>query len=260
MAMLGLRPQLKFCALILAMAVHACGPDDGADDAASLKQNSGRGRTLGLFFAGNASCDRYGDQENSPLGASFYGRVEDLSKSVIERDGGHFDILVSCFTLDSKLYITSTKPGAPVERLQDSDVTTYIAGWLNQAAENTRLLLVGHSYGGWLALKTLPSLVAGLPAPPERVDMVTIDPISKKNCKLSHPMGCSGAPSDITDDDYARISELTRRWVNFYQRWTPVVRSSAIAKAHANFRLDAGHTTIDTHPDVWQQISELVHL
>jgi pimeloyl-ACP methyl ester carboxylesterase len=97
-----------------------------------------------------------------------------------------------------------------------------------------RLVLVGHSYGGWTAMR----VAAKLAAEGRAVDLVTIDPISPARCTqidflrgalaTSGSQGCTTGPKDADD---ALLSHRLASWRNFYQTSDPLVHSASIPGA-----------------------------
>ncbi len=96
------------------------------------------------------------------------------------------------------------------------------------------VFIVGHSHGGWLAMKTALILPASVPL----AGVVTNDPISRVNCgvqailwQVNHN-GCQEAPQDVSDDERGQI--LARisgggQWRHYYQRNFAPLRSAAFA-------------------------------
>ena len=149
--------------------------------------------------------------------------------------------------------ITNSDDPYAVQSIDGRDVPDYVRRFYS-AHSNQKLLWIGHSYGGWLSLKTLIALQEqNISIPPP--DLFTIDPISKRNCSVTSPLGCSSAPTDVSEAEYLRLGESVGEWMNFYQRKTPVVRSSPVRGARSNIEIAVGHTRIDNHPLVWQNIT-----
>ena len=116
------------------------------------------------------------------------------------------------------------------------------------------IFLIGHSYGGWLAMKTVYELADNL----EFTGLFTIDPISRKTCNYESPLGCISAPEDIIPFQRIKIRRNTSKWLNFYQSETWYLHSSHILQAHANFIIPKSHTDIDTEESVWLRIKNIV--
>jgi pimeloyl-ACP methyl ester carboxylesterase len=136
----------------------------------------------------------------------------------------------------------------------------------------TRITWVGHSWGGWLALKTTLALAA-LPAGtrPTVALLGTIDPISGAECRpkrmaetlweyifghLTPRPECTRAPQDL--------AKWEGRWLNFYQTQARHLHSGP-AGARDEFRVVipgypestdsfGPHLEIDSRPEVWDQI------
>ena len=107
------------------------------------------------------------------------------------------------------------------------------------ALPNPEVSIIGHSYGGWTAMKLMLAL-----DPSIKVHrLITLDPISRDNCSLqqfaknaeaiidnasSNSRGCSIAPEDFTATELAAIAAKTEKWVNYYQTTGIFLHSSAI--------------------------------
>lgn len=123
---------------------------------------------------------------------------------------------------------------------------------LSRASGMARMVVIGHSHGGWRAIKLAasPYLAANLPLP---ITLVSIDPVSRMTClKLREP-GCREAPSDLSWDELRYLNTRVR-WLNAYQDNGLLLKSSAIAAAHANIPVVSNHVAIQTDVTVWQAL------
>lgn len=199
----------------------------GSRDVSMLK---GEGQLPLLFgIGGRNSCSPSG---NSPRAMSMYPWLE----KVAAKQG--LDLALACFDAQGIPYFESE---GKVEKLSPEEIGNRLL------RQSSNLTVVGHSYGGWLALETVLRLegVARL---------YTIDPISPFECNFVEPwrwLGCTRAPSHIP---YHVISQKTVAWFNFYQTSTPYLHSSEIPQA-ANIHIKSrGHTEIDESPEVWDAV------
>ena len=91
----------------------------------------------------------------------------------------------------------------------------------------SKVVVVAHSHGGWVALQVLLKKYI----PTKQISLITIDPISMKNCTSSKFMmgltgilpdflkdqSCKEAPSDISRSQYRQIASSVSDWTNYYQ-------------------------------------------
>ena len=197
---------------------------------------SASNRLLIVAMGGRNSCEKVAPY--SPKTMSMYTEVQ----KALDKLSPHYartDILASCFRGDGQLfYIDSLL--ADVKKGDMRDIAS-----LMDSTQAT-VVVIGHSYGGWLAMQTL--LHARL-----KVSLFTIDPISPVNCAFLKPqnwLGCIKAPTDIP---YDIVAQRTFDWHNFFQTSTRYLHSSEIPQARKNIYLSgSGHTTIDNHQAIWQ--------
>jgi hypothetical protein len=116
--------------------------------------------------------------------------------------------------------------------------------------DESQAILMGHSYGGWVVM----SMGAQLTASQAFGQLYTVDPISKINCSIRHPLGCQSAPEDIGAADRVRIANKTTAWHNYYQTNTAHLHSSSISQADTNSLSERIHREVDTDPMVWRDV------
>lgn len=204
-----------------------------------------------MLFGGNRSCKPGLDAAPSPLHMDMARRAIGLINQFRSR-GGTVDVLTSCFTSPDKVLVSrnfSPKFEAidPENLLNEAHSTADI---------NHRIFVIGHSYGGWVAMKMAEDLNAQAG---QLAGLVTIDPISRKDCTYTNWTNCLGAPRDFGDDALRGIKEKTAHWANFYQTTTPFLHSSEIAQADVNTKLDATHFTIDSNEAVWRHLDRMLN-
>ena len=146
-----------------------------------------------------------------------------------------------------------------------------------RAAElNAPIVIIGHSYGGWLTMKAAQTKTEA----PIKL-LLTMDPISAVTCtaevmtqiietKLNYdlfaaPPGCVTSPKDISAAQQNQIRGNVRRWVNLWQRDTfNVLHGSPIDQAeNEEVFLDGadainGHINMGLSESVWQKIQTYV--
>ncbi len=130
------------------------------------------------------------------------------------------------------------------------------------------VFVVGQSYGGWLAVRTVLALPSGVLAQ----GLVTIEPISPVNCLPrvllasfltgAHP-GCNEAPSDLKLQ-FKVVRRAVRVWSHFYQTDFPYLHSSSIADADSTTKMNypptylpfGAHMLTETDERIWKRIAE----
>ncbi|MEZ4743489.1 MAG: hypothetical protein R3B45_13770 [Bdellovibrionota bacterium] len=201
-------------------------------------------------FAGNNSCN----SDAGELGFDgIYGQILDLQRRLVEEGHAEVEYFVTCYTNGANKisYLNSWEQRPKL--LQEESVVREKVFEKLRSLHHAKSLMVGHSYGGWLAM----SLAKSLSAEEELGYFYTLDPISKKNCNFSDLDGCNEAPRDILPEMREHIAVSTDEWNNYYQDNTWFLHSSAISHASSNVKLaDADHFDIDEHGAIWQDIYE----
>jgi len=114
--------------------------------------------------------------------------------------------------------------------------------------------MIGHSHGGWLAIKNTLALANEV-----SVDaLFSSDPISRVYCRPPAITGCTGFPQDITKDNQEEVKGTTGYWLNAWQSQTFYLHSGPSGSADDNMKISAGHTAMDNHVDLWAKIDAKV--
>lgn len=145
-----------------------------------------------------------------------------------------------------------------------------------QSNRDAKLVLVAHSYGGWLGMKLFQD---GFTESFQSKQLFTIDPISVKECYwwtfAIRSAACHRAPQDIRAEN---IRDSVDYWANYFQRDHTWLNSSEIPMAHQNKQMHyaakiaadrrlrknknrnniVGHNRIDVDPRVWGEITAIV--
>jgi pimeloyl-ACP methyl ester carboxylesterase len=243
-----------------ALAAAACGkPFQKTNDANTPGELLGQKppKPLIVGMAGYSTCAQskdYHDGQWGPLGSPMFRRIEGLAETVTEKFGVEPTILASCFTKESKIIASSSLDDWSVTQPKDEE---YLNRIYEQFPLYTDVFVVGHSYGGWLAMK----LAESYEGDPSLIKTLhTIDPISKKLCYFDNVSECLSAPRDILTDARQHISLYSGVWVNPWQDATFFLHSSAISEADFNPKYNLDHWDIDNNDDVWADISQRVNL
>lgn len=215
------------------------------------------------FFGGYTSCAANGntpDPKEQRLADAF-----DAALAAVEETSDKETVTIrSCFTADAgKVHLVTSVEPDKTRSIDLANLAKELGSFLSSKVPGGRLRLVGHSYGGW----TVMSLAKDLPASVTIDTLVTIDPISTRDCTpldfLSGGAGCKRAPSDFGVDGLAAIKKRVGPWVNFYQTSDTVLFSSPTNGAE-NIRMDypsaalGPHNAIIEDAQVIKKIAEVV--
>lgn len=174
-----------------------------------------------------------------------------------------FDAGIFEHPLDEVEHMYRTYVNADRTRRTTSEISAYTAPYqLIQDLETEAMALeqqgytmplqvyfVGHSHGGWFAMRSTAHL-ANNPRIQVR-QLYTVDPISYSLCpshkfvnnvarnsipswNTSSPDDCHRAPRDLVDLEPSIRSTVDGNWTNFYQTTMPYLRSGPIAAASWN--------------------------
>ncbi len=170
-----------------------------------------------------------------------------------------------------------------VERLPPEQMMDKIISKLSEPElKNADVHIVGHSYGGWTAMKFLNQTVKKFPSGAEQPfkikTFVTLDPISKVECKpkliFDHlnglvmeskslpaditPAGCRRAPVDFNSDLKAMACRVAV-WKNYYQTASGILASSSIGSEQKLPIINVDLMSIPTPRDPRAFVKSSVH-
>jgi pimeloyl-ACP methyl ester carboxylesterase len=208
-------------------------------------------RPMVVAFGGFGSCAVAG--YTSEMKASVM--IDHLARNL------DADLIKTCFALSTSTVFAENIESGEGFRGSISDLFDFIA----ESADGP-ILLVGQSYGGWLALQA--SL--HLPSEIRILGLATIDPISMETCSpanfagsilIGSDPGCTEAPSDLASK-FERIKRRVGDWHHFYQTEFSNLHSSRIPIATTNQKLSYGeswhpfgaHALTETDPRIWNNI------
>jgi pimeloyl-ACP methyl ester carboxylesterase len=143
--------------------------------------------------------------------------------------------LFSCFDKIGNLFYTSSRHPRKAQRVDITNIKPLINEYVALSNDLERpILAMGHSYGGWLAIKVL----ARLPRKIKQGLLVTLDPISYTQCSplnyakvIGNFLGgygysairglepCQRSPVDITTAELKQMRYILadNRWKNYFQ-------------------------------------------
>lgn len=225
----------------------------GQNNRSQLK-SEGPTKPLLIVMGGFSTCGEHREhgKRETPLGMELRGYEAALRREIESDRGIVFDVILSCYTKLAELRFVHSFDN--YKKLH-TEVTygTFIDHLHQQIALHPNTFVIGHSYGGWLAMKT----TASYGGPDEHIKtLYSIDPISRKTCLLENPVSwgnCTIAPPDIKDDQRNMIQQVTEHWSNYWQNKTFYLHSSKIDQADVNVKVNASHTEIDNSDQVWSE-------
>jgi pimeloyl-ACP methyl ester carboxylesterase len=163
--------------------------------------------------------------------------------------------LIACQFNNQNSYIYKMSSSSRVIRQSGIADLAKSLNALTASVESPEVYFVGHSYGGWAAMKLAMTL-----DPQVKVGaLVGVDAISSKNCLpsqfldslLKRPVpGCTEAPSDITSIERINLAQKVRIWLNLYQLDSRLLHSGAIANAENSMRRYPGRGLL-AHGDIF---------
>ncbi len=184
--------------------------------------------------------------------------------------GVYYNVVATCYKkLTDKVYVFSSRSKNKLASATHNELYRFLKN-TSQTTTSQTISFVGHSYGGWLAMKAATNLSNQLTIN----GLATLDPISVESCNILKAIrspyqliravykGCVRAPDDV---NYGLISLHVDWWDNFYQDNSRLLHSSAIDKANNHF-LDysynrvlspfKAHMAVDSDDRAWERFSE----
>jgi hypothetical protein len=235
------------------MSLFSCGIKNTSD--ATISESPPPRKAMVVSMSGYTTCradEGHHNGEPGPMGTAFYARAAAVSETIREKTGLTPDIFASCYNADKELITSSTLN--PVEAKVYFDLD-YLKELRSVMASYTDIYVVGHSYGGWLAMK----LVERWEGSPESIKaLYTFDPISRELCFFDRPEYCMSAPKDILAIGRQHIRENTGVWINPWQDETFFLHSSAIPQADENPKHEVEHFNIDSVQSIWDNLKSRI--
>lgn len=222
----------------------------------SLVSTSAPAATVFLISGGYVSCRTgWSDPTAAPV---FQAALPHLDQKAFVAVCFHSDSTVMSFRSDLADAVGQGDVDALVEAVHAR---------LSAAEPGSKLVVIGHSYGGWAAIKAAAALVHDV----DIAYLATIDPVSVVGCPPSayleadEPFGpCTESPVDLAAD-FTTIRDAGVPWVQFYQDRYKFIRSTPIADATRNVFLTypnltdfwawQAHALMDGDQRVWTEIT-----
>lgn len=200
-----------------------------------------------VVMGGYKSCQHPFDAPG-PIDLSLFTAFHALRVEMRQQTGYDIPYVMSCYEDKNPVvrFTTSAAPGQVITA-EESDLASVIKPLVNPG---TPVVFIGHSYGGWLAMKT----IAAMGMQQRVATLFTLDPISANECSRPFMPGCRRAPTDFGAEQLEMIAASTGEWINMYQRITPYLMSDKIPYADVNECRFLKHGQMDTDPKVWAVI------
>lgn len=250
---------------ILFIALGACGRSP--DFRSELTDQALESRNVIILAAGG-----YNSCSDATASLDFAPKIQELSETLAPKYNS-VTVVKSCFPkFGSNIFWVGAdgKKSPKTESEFVNEVTM-----TSRANDNASLILIGHSYGGWLVEKIAAKILEEQTQPLKL--LVTIDSISKNKCtplQLATTLvstdpnrkphaGCAQFPKDLTQET-TLLREHFSNWLNFYQDAGRFLHSgqSQAQDFHIDFEnVDTSsvlpHISIDTSTEVWSTIFDL---
>jgi pimeloyl-ACP methyl ester carboxylesterase len=239
------------------------------------------------------------DEDWSPYGLAMLPNFNQLTRDILkDRPTAPLRWVISCFgtSQDHLRYYTSSHPKPSelrkVDHLHEADLVADILEEARQAGPDPTVVVIGHSWGGSLAMHVTRSLATAPGADRiKELGVVTLDPISRLTpnlgCNpstffkiLTQPFSdtqtrCRQAPvyfaydmdKDTESAAVARRADIVKGvtemfWLNYYQNNFRFLHSSLVGEASMNAQKVmktflnpvAAHTDIALRAEIWTEI------
>jgi pimeloyl-ACP methyl ester carboxylesterase len=239
------------------------------DDAASEDKHP---NVVLIFSGGRGSCGS-DEAEGGFLTTGNYIRPAfDRYLEVIKSRRSKVSSFITCFEKsDTKMALADDADPQIARSIVFEDLFTELQKKVS-AIENPSVYLVGHSYGGWLAMQ----LASSLDKKANIRLLATIDPISRVTCGTDNFTkwgidglfsgnwfaeeieGCDSYPKDISAANRSAIKKRTVNWVNYFQTSYRILHSSAIPEAHENIERSFIKGYNKAHDDIGLEAEQLL--
>lgn len=215
-------------------------------------------KAIFLVQGGYDSCNTSSRSDLPPLGIKMYPSFQKMLAALTKSDPNLAPIVLSgCLDTDPP-------PSGEVQMVLPERTRNLVYGdtlrvqnelvRLVRENPNAPLIMIGHSYGAWMAMH-----LAVKPVFKRLSLLVTLDPIGPECGPMGVVFGDSACHNAPPVDSKA-IRQKSDRWINFYQDEDSWLSSSEIPHAE-NFAVDATwgpHSEINRNPRVWSVIQKAV--
>ncbi len=215
-------------------------------------QGTTPGSTLIVLAAGYQSCgtDSLG-QSDSPFGSRLYQSWNGMALPSV---GPQMQptVLALCYGMNSEVRFGFAHAAHGIQAVPQEAATELLSRYAQGA---NRIVIIGHSYGGWLAMHMARALSLSRL---HTAILVTVDPISPTQCSLTNFSGCKASPTDPSPGERLRMRPYIGRWLNAFQQQSAWLSSGPVAEADQNIQLYSDHRASVSDTSLWQQIVQLL--
>ncbi len=230
-----------------------------------------------IWLAGGwNSCTSHSSSEASnPLAMNAFQKFKPMFERLKTQQFPNLEFYASCLTQDIlKARVVHSEELSRIVDV-DRDRTIDLVS-KRSAAQNSPIIIIGHSFGGWMAMRA-PLVKIEQPIP----ILITMDPISAVTCNIAvlekiinwdvtkpppaNSQGCTTSPSDITAAQRQIIRANVSRWVNIWQLDSLNFLHSTEINEAENIRIyqDSapslnGHISLGLNPEVWLKIESYI--
>jgi len=242
--------------VLTALTLNSCGTETVRNNNSSLfgEEDTRPIAPLFLILGGRFSCKKSREYPDatSPYGIDMAPDFQAMREELKDLYRGKIVFIYTCFKISAaRIYwINSRAPG----QVSYGTLGDTVAAIRTEMAivPDRQAVVVGHSYGGWLALKSILNLDERETKPIH--SLFTIDPIDMTSCIEFDITGCRIGLGLAPTNLLSKIKSSTDRWINFYQTGDWLIRSARVPNADFNIRVDDSHIKIDSNPSVWKSI------
>jgi len=212
-----------------------------------------------VILGGNLSCRSESiSGPQSPYPMKAFKKFEKQMVKFIRKTGKRPRFMLACYGSKQKMKPEEERQVFFVSSLAGDQIITGTETALVNAVKAAtgpyqRLIIAGHSYGGWLSMQMAHKLIHQR----QVGGLFTIDPISAEECNVQTREGCQRAPEDLDASERQRIADWTGYWKNFYQERSDLLHSGKIIEADENEVLGARHLSIAEEKTVWLEVFRL---
>lgn len=284
----------RFAIAAFALTLVSCRSVQQSEQASLVKDDEAQRRPVVFVVSGGfSSCGSVdADQRRDGAwrtwgnpGAMDMIRALDPVRDQYKQQFGHDSaFVISCYNGKSSDYIYFFSSADRKLRYTKWRELNPIYDEVNRFSTTHDVIVVGHSYGGWLAMNVAKNINVE-----RRRALFTIDPISPNNCAQfsyargaaastfggSGVQGCTEFPGDLDTNFTGAIKAAFGRWNHFYQTQYGPIHSNVLNNTGDGGNVDVknggngmrisfgsggwfggAHTEIDTHRDVWDRVKD----
>ncbi len=210
------------------------------------------GGNLFVVLGGNGSCNSLRESKIVPglITTSLFNAFNDnvLTAGLVTPAD---DVFYACAEWHSpELKYLDLREQTPMISIHEIQLEAVV---LSHVQNHKKVIFIGHSHGGWRAMKLAASPLFGAMHVP--TILITIDPISLVTCYQVRDAGCKEFPRDLSPVEMDEL-HATTQWLNIWQRPGLILGSAPIPAAMLNVEVASSHMVIPTNSRVWAAITQ----